>query len=435
MEEIMNGQRSSASPLIDHPRRRFIKQSVAGGVVSAMMAKSALAGQATAVGCGTPSKSDWLVEALAFVSQISSEAFGKVITITTGQLTSYKTAFDELYCLLNELKGQLSPSSTTAKATIDQLKTLTEVGRVNTNLVKAAFSEGENTSGLLMSLAAISQDICSQTQRIEPSETEWLLSKRASGILKRIVELVSSQGFADLHSGVAKASVSISNDQESINHSLSQLQLTITAARTAILLAENPTQQASSSLNKKEQWLAADTNLVDALTALKTLISEQRVDSSLPSAFTEKLPASVLDEAQIKAVLPQNSDAEALRLTVADTLIFGLGTCRREIASESLTASNGASEFRIIKASYAAPVFIDRTRMGNLLWTYCPPGSRDQIDRIDSIIALVGGWSSWLPQAARAALIGSALYWSNKVHRISCSGSLSSLANELAALV
>jgi hypothetical protein len=72
------------------------------------------------------------------------------------------------------------------------------VGRVNTNLVKAAFREGENTSGLLMSLASISQDICSQTQRIEPTETEWLLSKRASGILKRIVELVSSQGFADL---------------------------------------------------------------------------------------------------------------------------------------------------------------------------------------------------------------------------------------------
>jgi hypothetical protein len=432
----MNVQRSSVSPLIDNPRRRFLRQSVAGGMVAAMTAKNVLASQATAAGCGAPSKSDWLVAALGFVSQIASEAFGKIIDITTGQLTSYKTAFDQLYCLLNELKRELSTSSPTARSTIDQLKTLTEVGRVNTNLVKAAFREGENPTPLLMSLALVSQDICSQTQNIEPSEKEWQLSKRASGILKKIVELVTSQDFADLHTGVAKANASTNNNREAVNSLLSQLQLTINAARSAILLAENPTQQESLNLNKKEQWLAADTNLVNALTALQRLISEQRVESSLPPAFTEKLPASVLDETQIKAVLPQNSDAESVvRLTVADTLIFGLGNCRREIGSELRTATNGAAEFRFIKTSYAAPVFIDRNAMGNLLWEYCPPGSRDQIDRIDSIIALVGGWSFWLPKAARAALIGSALYWSNRINRISCSGDLKALANGLADLV
>src|SRR5436190_1413004 len=127
MSKILSPARS-----VDIERRRFIGGSIAGGFVAALSSvPQAVAGQATSEECGFISKSDWLVNGLAFVGQVSNEAFSKIVKKTTDQLITYTTAFDELYCLLNALNAELAKSQMAAQSSINRIQTLAEVARTN----------------------------------------------------------------------------------------------------------------------------------------------------------------------------------------------------------------------------------------------------------------------------------------------------------------
>ena len=410
---------------INNQRRRFIGQSITGGVVAALSAtQPVFATQATSDACGFISKSDWLVNGLGFVASISSEAFQKIVKGTTSELVSYQSAFDELYCLLKALNAELAKSSSTAQSTIGRLQTLAQVAQTNSEFVRVALREKENAAPLFLTMALVSQDVCAEAKRIPAAEKEWTLSREASGILKKIIELATSEKFTKLHENVGKAEATSSKETTEVNKLISDLQLAITYARNAILLSENPNprDERGAPVDKSQQWRKYHEELTKALVALRALTLEKGVSSFLPEPFRNKLPESVMSQDEVKAAVTEAAAASASSdtgLTAADSLILGLGTCRRDQQSARLTTD---PEFRFIKASYTSPAPVDRNAIGNLLWSHCPPGSRDQIDRVDSVVAFVGGWNTWIPAAARTVLIGSGLYWANKAQRITCSG-------------
>lgn len=422
-------------PVLNMKRRRFIGQSITGGLVAALGVREVSA-QASGEQCGFISKADWLVNGFGFVSQISTEAFSKLVSVTAAQLVTYRTAFDDLYCLLNALNAELAKTSATAQPTVTRLQTLAHVAQTNSSLVKVALREGENAAPLFLTLAMVSQEVCAQAQNIPAAESELTLSKEAAGILKKILELVNSDRFKNLHKGVATAQSTSDTESSQINKLISTLQSSITNARNAVLLSENPHPKddrgESVQVNQNAQWQAYQDELFKALEALKTLTVDKGVASSLPEAFRKALPESVMSESAVSAALTEAASANNDGLTAADSLILGLGTCRRERPMRAASESS----VRFIKASYTYPPPVDRNAIGNLLWSHCPPGSRDQIDRIDSIVAFVGGWNPLFPEPARVIMIGSALYWANKLYRISCSGSqnLRKLAEGLAKL-
>jgi hypothetical protein len=191
-------------------------------------------------------------------------------------------------------------------------------------------------------------------------------------------------------------------------------------------------------VNKSEQWQKYHQALTQALSALKTLTLEKGVSSFLPQSFRNALPEVVMSQDDVKAAVVEAATASSAAssetgLTAADSLILGLGTCRRDQQSARL---GNDDEVRFIKASYVSVPRVDRNAIGNLLWSHCPPGSRDQIDKVDSVVAFVGGWNTWIPSGARAVLIGSGLYWANRIQRITCSGAkdLRGLAEGLSQL-
>ena len=425
-------------PRIDTQRRRFIGQSLTGAAVAALSAAPVFATQATSEECGFISKSDWLVNGLGFVSEISTEAFKKIVRVATTELVSYETAFDELYCLLKALNAELAKSPNTAQSTVGRLQTLAQVAHTNSEFVRVALRERENAAPLFLTLAMVSQDVCAVAQSIPAAEKEWTLSKEASGILKRIIELASSERFTKLHENVGKAEVNTTKESEEVNRLISTLNTSVSNARRAILLSENPLgkDEKGKPVDKSQQWEEYHTALTQALGALKTLTLEKGVSSFLPQSFRNALPEVVMSQDDVKAAVVEAATASASSetgLTAADSLILGLGTCRRDQQSARL---GNDDEVRFIKASYVSAPRVDRNEIGNLLWSHCPPGSRDQIDKVDSVVAFVGGWQPWIPSGARAVLIGSGLYWANKIQRITCSGAkdLRGLAEGLSQL-
>jgi hypothetical protein len=431
-------------PHIDRQRRRFIGQSITGAAVAALSAQPLFATQATSEDCGFISKSDWLVNGLGFVTEISAEAFQKIVKVATSELVSYETAFDELYCLLEALSAELAKSPNTAQSTVGRLETLAQVAHTNSEFVRVALRERENPAPLFLTLALVSQGVCAEAQRIPAAEKEWTLSKEATGILKKIVELATSDRFLKLQENVGKAEATTNKETAEVNSLVSTLHMSVSNARKAILLSENPHPKNDRGeaimVDKSMQWRRYHEELTTALGALKTLTLEKGVFSFLPQSFRHALPEVVMSQDEVKAAVVEAATASAAAsseagLTAADALILGLGTCRRD--QQSARFGNG-DEFRFVKASYTSPApFVDRNAIGNLLWSHCPPGSRDQIDKVDSVVAFVGGWNSWIPAVARAALIGSGLYWANKAQRITCSGvrDLRRLAEGLSQLV
>ena len=413
-------------PRIDTQRRRFIGQSITGAAVAALSAQPVFATQATSDDCGFISKSDWLVNGLGFVTEVSSEAFQKIVRVATTELVSYETAFDELYCLINALKAELAKSPSTAQSTVGRLQTLAQVAHTNSGFVRVALRERENPAPLFLTLAMVSQDVCTEAQRIPAAEKEWTLSKEASGILKKIVELATSERFTKLHQNVGKAEATTSKETAEVNNLISTLHTSVSNARKAILLSENPHPKnergEALTVDKSLQWRRYHEELTTALGALRTLTVEKGVSSFLPQSFRNALPEVVMSQDEVKAAVVEAVTASAsseIGLTAADSLILGLGTCRRD---QQFARFGNGDEVRFIKASYTSPPPIDRNAIGNLLWSHCPPGSRDQIDKVDSVVAFVGGWNTWIPVAARAGLIGSGLFWANKAQRITCSG-------------
>lgn len=431
-------QTSNAVPAGTNIKRRtFIGHSIATGVVAAMVGNESVHAQATVAGCGETSLADGLVIALSVVSQVSSDAYAKLGDETTKQLTSCKDAFQELYSLLNQLCQELGKSG--LKEQVTQLRDLTEVGQANWRLINAAYGQDQNyAKPVLLTLAVVSQQICARAQDL-PDGTEWKLSKEASAILKRIVVLSQSDEFKALHKDLTTTRVTTDERRTKISSQISSINQAILAARAAVILAENPNprdeQGKSIKVNRVAQWEKADKNLEAAIKTIRDMITQKRVDSFLGQEFISKLPGSVLSPDAVKASLSQVTED----LTAADTLLMGLGTARREIRSPEHGFRAAADEIvTFIKATYEVPPPpIDRKAISNLLWTCCPPGSRDQIDKVDSVVAFVGGWNAWIPRAGREVLISSGLYWAVRFNRISCSGkvSLKTLAAGLAGLV
>jgi hypothetical protein len=418
-------------------RRTFIGQTIVTGVAAAIVGNGTVYAQATVAGCGQSSLADGLVIALSIVSQISSDAYAKLGSETTKQLTSCRYAFEELYSLLNQLSQELGKSG--LKDQVTQLRNLSEVGQANWRLIKTAYGQEQNyAKPVLLTLAVVSKQITAQAQDL-PDNTEWKLSKEASALLKRILVLSQSEDFKALHKDLTTTRVTTDERRTEISTQISTINQAILAARTAVILAENPDPRDEKGkpikVNKAAQWRNADLSLESAIATIKDMIAQNRIDSFLGRAFIEALPASVLSPDQVKASLSQVTND----LTAADTLLMGLGTARREIRSpEHGFRASRDETVSFTKASYEPPPPpIDRQAMSKLLWTCCPPGSRDQIDKVDSVVAFVGGWNGWIPRAGREVLISSGLYWAVRFNRISCAGttSLKTLAAGLAALV
>jgi len=433
MRQLMN----AAPAVVNVKRRTFIGHTLATGVVAAIAGSEKVYAQATVAGCGQTSLADGLVIALSAVSQIATDAYSKLGSETSRQLTSCKDAFEELYSLLNSLCKELGKAGLTQQAT--RLRNLTEVGQANWQLINAGYSQDQNyAKPAFLTLAVVNQQLCAQAQDLP--NTEWKLSKEASAILKRIVVLSQSDEFKALHKELTEIRDTSDERRTQISSQISFINQAILAARAAIILAENPNPRdargASLRVNRVDEWRNADKNVVAAITKLKEMIDQKRLDSFLGQEFISKLPAGVLSIDKIKAALSQVTDD----LTATDTLIMGLGTARRELR----TPDHGFTAARyemvtFIQAAYQPPLAVDRKAIGELLWTYCPPGSRDQIDKVDSVVAFVDGWNPLIPRPAREVLIRTALYWAIRFNRITCSGTgpvnLRMLAGGLAALV
>lgn len=429
-------QTLNAAPAVANIKRRtFIGHTIATGVVAAIAGNESVHAQATVAGCGQSSLADGLVIALSIVSQISSDAYAKLGNETTKQLTNCKDAFDELYSLLNQLCQELGKSG--LKEQVTQLRNLTEAGQANWRLINTAYGPDQNyAKPVLLTLAVVSQQICARAQDL-PDNMEWKLSKEASALLKRIVVLSQSEQFKALNKDLTTTRVTTDERRTEISSQISTVNQSILAARAAIILAENPNPRNEKGkpikVDRVAEWRNADKSLKLAITTIKDMITQNRVDSFLAREFISKMPDSVLSNEEVKAGLNQVTE-----LTAADTLLMGLGTARREIRTTEHGFRAATDEgVNFIKATYEPPPPpIDRQAISNLLWTYCPPGSRDQIDKVDSVVVFVGGWNRWIPKSARAVLISSGLYWAVRYNRISCASTanLKSLGGDLAAL-
>ena len=433
MRQIPN----TAPTVVNVKRRSFLGQTIATGVVAAMAGNENVHAQATVAGCGQSSLADGLVIALSVVSQIASEAYAKLGSQTTKQLTSCKDAFEELYALLNRLCQELGKTGLTEQVT--QLRDLTEVGRTNWRLINTAYGPDQNyAKPVLLTLAVVSQEICARAQDL-PDNTEWKLTKEASALLKQIVVLSQSESFKALHKDLTTTRLTTDERRTEISTQITTINDSILRARAAIILAENPNPLNDKGkpikVNKAVQWKDADAYLKTAITTIKQMIAKNHVDSELAPEFISALPKSVLSKDAVKAGLSPVTK----ELTATDTLLMGLGTARREVRTPDHGFRAAADEVvNFIRATYEAPAApVDREKISLLLWAYCPPGSRDQIDKVDSIVAFVDGWNSWIPRRGRKVLIGSALYWSVKFNRLSCGGTpnLKELAAGLAELV
>jgi len=430
-------QKINAAPAEVNVRRRtFIGQTIATGVAAAVVGRGRIYAQATGAGCGNSSLADGLVVALPVVSQISMDAYAKLGAETTKQLTSCRDTFEELYSLLNRLCQELGKSG--LKEQVTQLRNLAEVGQANWRLIDTSYGPEQNyAKPVLLTLAVVNQQICAQAQDL-PDNTEWKLSKEASALLKQIVVLSQSERFTAVHKDLTTTRVTSDEVRTAISRQISTINDAILAARAAIILAENPSPRNKNGnpirVDRTVQWGIADQNIKVAIATMRDMCVQNRVDSFLPRDFISALPASILSNEAVKAGLSQVTE-----LTAGDTLLMGLGTIRREIRSPEhgfRAASDQTVSF--IKATYETPPpQVDRQAISDLLWTHCPPGSRDQIDKVDSVVAFVGGWNGWIPRAAREVLIRSGLYWAVRFNRITCAGttSLRALAASLAALV
>ncbi|PWT95488.1 MAG: hypothetical protein C5B55_01215 [Blastocatellia bacterium] len=442
---IQGGDMSEANLIrtsVDNERRRFMRHSIAGALGTAVAFNHPVyAIQATGSDCGSPSQADWMVTASFLVTPVATEAYNRIADEAQTQLTTYKSAFDDLYCLLNSLASEIN-KSTASSPEVKQLQTLTEVARVNGSFVKTALVNGEDAKGLFLTLSLVSQQICDQAQNLRPADAELTLSKTATAILRKIVELVRSEKFVELHNGVARTETTSSRQRDEVNRLISELQLGIRDARDAILLAENPTPRNSNgepiTVNVDEQWKLADRRMAETLRALKSLIAQNLVKSFLANDFVQRLPDVILSKPDVTQALETiSSNHPQDNLPVSDSLVLGLGNCRTQLGSWRNNTASIHGEFRIVNTNYTATLAVDRNAMATLLWNCCPPGSRDQIDRVDTIVAFVGGWNSWIPRALREQIIASTLFWAVQVNGFKCSGNhdLKALAKGLAALV
>lgn len=443
-------------------RRSFLKKTLAGGVVAALSPSSLAMGSTTEMSCETSSAGESLLMYLGMVNLLVTEAFTGIHRRLVAQLQSCELLYRQLYKLLNDLCAELSRTQQlTSQA--EKLRELVKAGQTNAQVIKTSMNSGQPNAALaLTTVAFLSQEVCIQAQTLLPRDSEAKLSKTATDILRSIFDLINQPDFKRLYANgptTSSPQVTPTNDEGTMANELinNRLLKFIGEARGAIVEAENPhpvdENGKKRTVNRPDQWAAADRNLRAALETLKELVSPMRlvtangeevnralVSTKLPAKFIDALPDIVMADNPLADVPNEDPD-----FTPADGLILTLGGTRRLIAKADYRrmsfdfrySHDDEVKYISVAARPEPPAPVGRINaISSLLWSYCPPGYPSNATRCQAVVLFVNGWDTSIWEFVRIGTIRIALFGAERMGQIACTGgrNLGALARELARL-
>ncbi|HEX8139822.1 MAG TPA: hypothetical protein VF544_19845 [Pyrinomonadaceae bacterium] len=364
----------------DRIRRTFLTRSVVGGLALLCIPE----GRATSAGfseegcTGKPSASDALNHFYSMMLEIQSHVSFEVQSDFRSVTRGCNELFDQLKNLVGQLEKEIT--RTRARAQVEQMRELTEVGRAHARLIASSVPTVE-INALVTGWALVGEQVGRTAQNLLPAG-ENVLSTDASRILNEIVKLVHQ---------------SIPEQQALIIETQKRTSALVNALRERIGSVEDYLQEASQAAVVADNHLSKHAEAVKARATAADLTARAITDLQALKTIVTQNCTGKCDET-LAAIDDLNLLLEGTKQWIKEpdkVLAFNAATGAGELAGKALARQG--------RPSYAHPLLVER--LDSVLARHCPPGSSLQTALCTTLVLLpVKGWA-WWSRPARDQLV------------------------------